>query len=282
MDYLSIEKGLSKNTQLAYQQDISRFLSFVNLPPEKIRKKEILEFLAHLKSKGFSSASVLRILSSLRGFFKYLVASDRAREDPLSTIASQRRPFYLPKTLRFEEVERLLNLSKPDPVLGVRDDAMIELLYATGLRVSELVSLKTSSLHSQGRYLVAYGKGSKERVIPVSEMALKKVDIYIQKVRPLLLKGSDSPYLFVNRSGKPISRQGLWKKLGRYAKQAGIRHVSPHMLRHSFASHLLERGADLRSVQSMLGHSDLSTTQIYTHVTSKRLKDIHKKSHPRG
>jgi integrase/recombinase XerD len=159
---------------------------------------------------------------------------------------------------------------------------MIELLYATGLRVSELVNLRSSSLHPEGRYLIAYGKGSKERVVPVSGVALRKLNVYLSEARPLLLKGKESPYLFVNRSGMPMTRQGFWKKLKGYARRVGIKALSPHMLRHSFATHLLERGADLRSVQSMLGHADIATTQIYTHVTTKRLKEVHQKAHPRG
>ncbi|HET6370112.1 MAG TPA: site-specific tyrosine recombinase XerD [Nitrospiria bacterium] len=282
LDYLSVEKGLSKNTQLAYRQDLLRFFLFTRIPVEKIRKEEIVRFLSQLKKEGLSSSSILRILSSLRGLFKYLLSMERIRQDPMDHVGVQRRPFHLPKTLSLNDIERLLNLPKQDPVLGMRDDAMIELLYATGLRVSELVGLPLTSLHPEGGYLIAYGKGAKERVVPVSPMALKKLDLYLTQCRPFLLKGMDSPYLFVNRSVKPITRQGFWKKLKRYAKEAGIPRIYPHMLRHSFASHLLERGADLRSVQSMLGHADISTTQIYTYVTTKRLKQVHEKAHPRG
>jgi integrase/recombinase XerD len=282
LDYISVEKGLSKNTQISYRQDLLRFLSFTKIPPERIRKEDLLKFLAHLRTGGFTSASILRILSSLRSFFKFLILSGRIQHDPLSRIAPQRRPLRLPKTLSLDQCTRLLDLPKPEPVLGVRDDAMIELLYATGLRVSELVNLRSSSLHPEGRYLIAYGKGSKERVVPISGVALRKLDIYLSEARPLLLKGKESPYLFVNRSGKPMTRQGFWKKLKGYAKRVGVNTLSPHMLRHSFATHLLERGADLRSVQSMLGHADIATTQIYTHVTTKRLKEVHQKAHPRG
>jgi len=282
MDHLSVEKGLSRNTLLAYGRDLTRFLSWTRLPLAAVGKEEIVKYLSHLKQEGLSSATLVRILSALRGFFKFLTFSERTGRDPVARIGVHRRAFHLPKTLRIDEVERLLNLPKSDPVLGIRDDAMIELLYATGLRVSELVSLKLSDLHSDGGYLVARGKGAKERLVPVSPIALRKLESYLSCCRPRLLKGAESPFLFVTRSRVPMSRQGFWKKLKGYAKSAGIRPISPHMLRHSFASHLLEGGADLRSVQNMLGHADISTTQIYTHVTTRRLKQVHERAHPRG
>src|SRR5579863_3415640 len=219
IDHLSVEKGLSRNTQLAYARDLCRFISWMSASLEAIRKEDIVAYLAHLKGKGLSSATLSRNVSSLRGFFQFLIGSKRVSRDPLARISTQRRSFHLPRTLTLQEIERLLNLPKRDGLLGLRDDAMIELLYATGLRVSELVSLKLADLHPEGEYLLARGKGDKERVVPLSPIAIQKTDLYLNRCRPLLLKGGDSPFLFLNRSRQPISRQGFWKNLRLYAKQ---------------------------------------------------------------
>ncbi len=286
--FLSVEKGLSQNTITSYLRDLRMFADYmaargtVPTPITHITAKDVLEYLAALKMRGPAPASLARRLSTLRGFFKYLVAEALISVDPLLHVQSPPPARRLPKTLAFPEVEALLNLPKGETPHAVRDDVMIELLYATGLRVSELVSLRMGAVNLEAGYVIAYGKGDKERIVPMGQIARQKMMDYIQRTRPLLLKGRDSVLFFIGRRKGAMSRQIFWKRLGGYARKAGIeRNVTPHMLRHSFASHLLERGADLRSVQMMLGHADLSTTQIYTHITREGLKKIHRKSHPR-
>jgi integrase/recombinase XerD len=297
--YVSVEKGLSRNTVLSYYQDLKKFsddwrcrpsvaseVSHPDAEPGSITQitaSEILAFLARLKGAGMAPASVTRIVSTLRNFFKFLAAEGIAPHNPMLHIQSPRSSLRLPKTLHFSEIEALLNLAKGTTPRTVRDDAMIELLYATGLRVSELVGLTVGSVNLTAGYLIAYGKGGKERIVPIGEVACGKVAHYVNHVRPLILKARTSDALFVSQKGGAMSRQFFWAQIARYARKAGMtRKVTPHMLRHSFASHLLERGADLRAVQMMLGHADLSTTQIYTHVNRDVLKRVHQKSHPRG
>lgn len=286
LNFLSVEKGLSANTLLAYAQDLKKFTAFLEKTHTEIGqvgRNEMVRFLAKLRSESLSPTSVARLLSSLRNFFKFLIAEGLLDHDPLANIDTPRKPMRLPKTLHLSEVEALLNVIKGDSPGAVRDDTMIELLYATGLRVSELIGLPLGAVNLEAGYLITCGKGSKERIVPIGECALRKIRDYLASARPLLLKGGHSTDLFVSRLGKKMSRQAFWKKLIAYARMAGIqRQVSPHMLRHSFASHLLERGADLRSLQMMLGHADISTTQIYTHVARERLKKIHQAFHPRG
>ncbi len=285
--YLSIEKGLSVNTLLAYRQDLQKFSDDLQkqsvASPDQVDRKTILCFLTHLSAHSLSPTSVTRILSTLRTFFKFMAAEGLIHHDPLAHIQSPRQTFRLPRALPFGEVEALLNLSKGETPRSIRDDAMIELLYATGLRVSELVSLSVEAVNLSAGHLVALGKGSKERMVPIGQVALQKLAHYRTSARPLILKERVSADLFVTFRGRRMSRQAFWKQLKRYAKTAGIqRPITPHMLRHSFATHLLANGADLRSVQMMLGHSDLSTTQIYTHVSREGLKKVHAESHPRG
>lgn len=287
LSYLSVEKGLSENTLVAYSQDLRKFLDYLerrNISEiTDIQRKEIQQFLSDLRGYALSSASIARILSSLRTFFKFLHEEGIAHHDPFGHIRSPRSSFRLPKVISLTDVEALLNLSKGGSLPALRDDAMIELLYATGLRVSELTHLPLAAVNLEAGYLIAHGKGAKERIVPIGQVARKKLENYLIGVRPRLLKDKVSDFLFVNRSGRAMSRQLFWKQLKIYARKAGIqRPITPHMLRHSFASHLLERGADLRSVQMMLGHADISTTQIYTHVTRERLKKVHEESHPRG
>jgi integrase/recombinase XerD len=282
--YLSIEKGLAQNTLEAYVHDVRHCLnSLQNLSVDRITRKDLLEVLVQCQEKGLSSRSLSRRISSLRAFFRFLLTEGLIQEDPTDLLQSPRGWLKPPKILNQKEVEALLNLSKGNNPLGIRDDTMIELLYATGLRVSELISLKLGSFNFQSGFLIAMGKGSKERIIPVGDICLEKLKTYLEKARPQLLKGRSGSILFINRSGKKMSRQAFWHRLKRYAQHAGIaKSFSPHTLRHSFATHLLERGADLRSVQMMLGHADITTTQIYTHVTRERLKKIHQEHHPRG
>ncbi|MFQ5579683.1 MAG: site-specific tyrosine recombinase XerD [Nitrospiria bacterium] len=296
LNYLTIEKGLSFNTLAAYHRDLRKFSSFLikqhhvasskgksRIDIARINRKDILAFLSDLRAESLSPASVTRIISTLRSFFKFLIQEALLFHDPTAKIRTPQKRFHLPKTLHFSEVESLLNIPKGDSPHAMRNDTMIELLYATGLRVSELLKLPVDSVNMESGYLLARGKGSKERIVPIGQCALEKLETYLSVIRPKLLKGKVSKILFLNRSGKGMSRQTFWKQLAAIAIKAGIQKpISPHMLRHSFASHLLERGADLRSIQMMMGHADISTTQIYTHVARERLKKVHEKSHPRG
>lgn len=303
LSYLVVEKGLSENTLAAYAQDLKKFTAFLrvldvrgeensleNETPHlgatdlsQIKRNEIVRFLAQLRAESLSDASIARILSSLRHFFKFLIFEGKLDHDPLAQIDAPKKALHLPKVLHLSEVTALLNLKKGEKPGAVRDDVMLELLYATGLRVSELITLPVDALNLEAGYLITRGKGDKERIVPMGECARQKLSAYLVSVRPLLLKGRNDTTLFLSRLGKKMSRQVFWKKLGFYARAAGIqKQISPHMLRHSFASHLLERGADLRALQMMLGHADISTTQIYTHVARERLKQIHQAAHPRG
>ncbi len=294
LTYLSIEKGLSKNTLSSYSNDLNKFCQFLN-PSEALQenvflvnfsnigRNDIVHFIADLRAKSLSDATIARTLSSLRSFFHFLLSEGALTHDPMSQIKSPKKPVRLPKTLHLSEVEALLNLHKGEKPEAIRDDTMIELLYATGLRVSELIGVSMAALNLEAGYLMTRGKGAKERIVPMGECATRKISHYLLTARPRLLKDKPAQDLFLSRLGKKMSRQAFWKKLIIYARQAGIqKQVSPHMLRHSFASHLLERGADLRSIQMMLGHADISTTQIYTHVAKERLKKIHQNAHPRG
>jgi integrase/recombinase XerD len=284
LDYLSIEKGLSQNTLEAYEHDVSRCLDhFKTLPLDRLTRKDLLGFLVKIQEGGLSSRSMARTISSLRAFFRFLLMEKTIQEDPTDLLESPKGWLKPPRTLNPKEVENLLNLPKGDDPLGIRDDTMIELSYATGLRVSELTSLKLESINFQSGFLITLGKGAKERIIPIGDICLAKLKIYLESARPQLLKRRSSSILFTNRSGQKMSRQAFWHRLRYYAQRAGItKSFSPHTLRHSFATHLLERGADLRSVQMMLGHSDITTTQIYTHVTREHLKKLHQGHHPRG
>jgi len=287
LSYVSVEKGLSRNTITSYLHDLRKFSNFMKADPKgdalPIDTHRVLAFLSDMKSGGAAPTSVARMVSTLRGFFKFLSAEQKLPADPMQHLSPPRPVHRLPKTLRIDEVEALLNLPKGEKPCDRRNDAMIELLYATGLRVSELVGLPMQSVNLEAGYLIAYGKGGKERIVPMGQIARQKVADYLATIRPLILKEKTSPLLFVSRRGGGVSRQLFWKRLKEYALQAGIqRKVTPHLLRHSFATHLLERGADLRAVQMMLGHSDLSTTQRYTHINRKGLKRVHQKSHPRG
>ncbi len=285
LSYLSVEKGLSQNTLTAYSQDLNRFRSFLErrriTTVDGIDRQVMVSFLEELTD--LSSTSTRRILSTLRGFFRFLSMEKVIWYDLLTLIRFPKGDFRLPKVLSFSDVESLLNFPKGETPTAVRDDAMIELLYATGLRVSELIGLSTASLNFDAGFLVASGKGSKERVVPIGHCAIEKIKNYLRSARPRLLKKKSCETLFVSQQGAAMSRQAFWRQLKIYGRLAGIAsRITPHMLRHSFATHLLSRGADLRSVQMMLGHADIATTQIYTHVERDRLKQIHQQAHPRG
>lgn len=283
LNYISVEKGLSRNTVESYERDIKKFNLYYNDNGlSDITKKEILQFLSYLNKDGLSPASISRNIVSLRSFYKFLVSEKEIVSDPTENLESPKKWNRLPKTLSYDEIDRLINHNKGNNPSGIRDDAMIELLYACGLRVSELVSLKMNNINLDTGFLITIGKGKKERIVPVGEIALNKIRRYLFSGRANLLKAKRSDFLFVTWSGTPMTRQGFWKLIKKYAKEAGIKKAfSPHTLRHSFATHLLDHGADLRAVQMMLGHSDISTTQIYTHVSRERLKKVHNEYHPR-
>lgn len=286
LNYIRIEKGLANNSINAYAGDIRRFAEYLekkDVCVERASKGEIIGFISEMRDGGLSTRSINRILSAVRRFYNFLILDGIIKRDPTLEIQSVKTWFSLPNVLTIAEAEALLNFPKGDNPLGIRDDTMLELLYATGLRASELVSLKIEEINLEVGYLITKGKGNKERIVPIGEVALAKIKNYLLNSRNTILKGRPSKCLFVHRGGRGLTRQGFWKIVKRYAMLAGIKKgVSPHTLRHSFASHLLDRGADLRSVQMLLGHSDISTTQIYTHLERERLKKIHQQFHPRG
>jgi len=286
INYLLVEKGLSKKTIESYSSDLTRYLKF--LKTIKIRTisnadtTAILKHLISLRNAGLGSRSRARHLVTLRGFYRFLVEEKVLENNPTRIVDLPKSGLRLPDVLSFEEVKRLIDTPDINKPTGARDAAMIELLYAAGLRVSELVNLRMQDVNLEACFVRVFGKGSKERVVPIGLYAKEKIDYYIKTFRSKLLKNIASAYLFVARAGKPMTRQGFWKLIKKYGQLAGItRRIKPHSLRHSFASHLLEGGADLRSVQIMLGHVDISTTQIYTHVAREHLKKIHEKFHPR-
>jgi integrase/recombinase XerD len=284
LNYLAVEKGLSRNTLESYERDVRKYRDFtVRKPPDAITRSEVVAFLGRLTADGMAVPSLARCLTAIRGFHKYLLIDNLAATDPTLNLDSPRGWKRLPKTLSAEDVDALLNRPDSTTAIGLRDKAMLELLYATGLRVSELVGLRLSDVNLQRGFLVVMGKGSKERAVPMGESAMAAVRDYLDNARHQLLSGAESDHLFISSRRRPITRQMFWERIKTYARQADIRaRVSPHTLRHSFATHLLDNGADLRAVQAMLGHSDISTTQIYTHVSRERLKKIHEKHHPRG
>ena len=286
LSMVTVEKGLAKNTVEAYSRDLSGSVEFLLdhhvAAWQDVESSQIRTYLGVLKRKGLSAKSIARHAVTLRRLFRFLEGEGIIKENPMPKVLLTPGPRKLPETLSGDDIRKLL--AQPDPAhpLGARDQAMLELLYATGLRVSELVQLQTQRVSFQGDYVTVKGKGSKVRAVPFGKWAREKLSKYMTVSRPKLLKGKSSPFVFTNRSGKPMTRQGFWKLIRRHALLAGIdKKVKPHTLRHSFATHLLEGGADLRSVQSMLGHADISTTQIYTHVDGARLKAVHRRFHPR-
>ncbi len=284
-DHLAAERGLAANTLAAYRRDLDLLAEALGgeRPVERASKADLLRVLRRMRLEGRSPRSVARWLAAVRGFFAWLLSEEVVREDPTAHIEAPRMWRTLPRVLGFRDVEALLASPERDEPRGLRDAAMMEVLYATGLRVSELVALRLGDLHLDAGYLRCVGKGSKERVVPLGGEADHVLQRYIATGRPALLGARRSDVLFVNHRGGPMTRQGFWKILKSYGTRAGIRaSFSPHTLRHSFATHLLEHGADLRSVQVLLGHADISTTQIYTFVTQSRLREIYKKYHPRS
>jgi integrase/recombinase XerD len=289
LTHVKVEKGLSSNTVSAYKRDLVKFDAFARkrkLSLEAISRDDLVDFLAGLYRQKLESRTVARQLVTLRNFFRFAQIQELISVDPSINLESPKIRRTLPGYLRLEEIERLLEQPDEKTPLGLRDRAMLEVLYSTGLRVSELISLRVSDVDTKVGCVRCIGKGDKERIVPIGRQALVMVEKYLRKARPPLCgksKSARSPTLFVNRRGTALSRVGVWKILSAYGRRAGLRvAIKPHMLRHSFATHLLERGADLRSVQLMLGHADISTTQIYTHVVEERLKQIYKAHHPRA
>lgn len=286
--FLAVEKGLAANTLSAYSRDLTGYLRFLDEEkalnrPEDIHQAELLAYLKWLKSNQLSPRSRARALSAIRNFHRFLVRENLSRHDPTALVEAPRTLQSLPQLLSEREVETLLLAPTGDGPMALRDRAMLEVLYATGMRVSELINLQMIDLKLDIGCLNAFGKGSKQRLIPLGEVALEILREYLQYGRSELVKKKTDNAVFLNVRGQKMSRQAFWKKMKNYALKAGInKNIYPHMLRHSFATHLLENGADLRSVQTMLGHADISTTQIYTHVIQERLKQIHQQYHPRG
>ncbi|UJL44770.1 site-specific tyrosine recombinase XerD [Virgibacillus sp. NKC19-16] len=286
--FLQVEKGLSDNTLKSYKRDLTNYKHYIERVTLKsewdtVSRGDISGFLYMLKDSGRSSATISRHIASIRSFHQFLIREQIVNQDASLHIETPKKERKLPDVLSVKDVESLLIINGNSP-LKIRNKAMLELLYATGLRVSELITLKVSDLHLTMGFVQCIGKGDKERIVPLGNVAKKAVEEYINRARGVLVKRQlDDNVLFVNQHGRPLSRQGFWKILKTAAKEAGInKRITPHTLRHSFATHLLENGADLRIVQEMLGHEDISTTQIYTHVTKARLTDIYKTYHPRA
>lgn len=286
--YLQIERGLADNTIESYKRDLNQYLVYLEKNElrdwMKIDRYTILSFMQELKETKKSSATVIRMVSSLRKFHQYLKQEQRSSVDPMLHIDTPKKAQHLPKVLSMTEVEKLIETPNTNEILGLRDRAILEVMYATGLRVTELTELKMDDLHLSLGLIQTIGKGDKERIIPIGDLAIKWIENYLKYSRNKLEKPSKrSPYLFLNHHGRKLTRQGIWKNLGALVKKAGIeKEVTPHTLRHSFATHLLENGADLRVVQELLGHSDISTTQIYTHITKQRMAKVYKTYHPRA
>lgn len=286
--FLQIEKGLAENTLTSYKRDLRDYVQYIKkVYPQAtwddVKRKDVIAFLQREKDAGKASATISRSISSIRAFHQFLMREHITQHDPSEHIETPKKERKLPDIWSPEEIEMLLNIPGSS-ALKIRNRAMLELLYATGLRVSETITLNMDDLHLTMGFIRCYGKGAKERIVPLGNIARKALEHYLEHARPHLTQKQKNQYtLFVNHHGRPLTRQGVWKILHKACNDAGIQKpITPHTLRHSFATHLLENGADLRSVQEMLGHSDISTTQIYTHVTRTRLKDIYQSYHPRA
>lgn len=286
INYLSVEKGLAKNTLDSYQRDLRDYLKYLhnNIKDANcVSRKIISDYLLHQKERGLAPSTITRNLASIRSFYQFLLKEQLIQENPTTDLESPRLEKKLPQVLSLNEMELLLEQPKTKNAAGLRDKAMLELLYATGIRVSELVCLNVSDVHIKMGFLKCNGKGGKERIIPLGSIAIKSLQDYLHKGRVKLVKRKDEVSLFLNLQGNRLTRQGFWKILKKYSIKAGLKtEITPHTLRHSFATHLLENGADLRSVQEMLGHADISTTQIYTQVTRQKIKQVYNQTHPRA
>lgn len=288
LHYLTIERGLSSNTKQSYARDLMQYYHFLAERTitqwQNVDRYLVLDFLEMMQKNGKSTATVTRMISSLRRFHQFLRQERVTDHDPMQHIDTPKKQQKLPDTLSLEEVERLIQTPDTKTLLGIRDRALLEVMYATGLRVSEVINLRLSDVHLNMALLQTMGKGEKERIVPLGDLAIDWIERYLDEARPLLVgKHPDETALFVNHHGKQLSRQGVWKNLKQIVREAGIfKTVTPHTLRHSFATHLLENGADLRTVQELLGHADISTTQIYTHITKKRMTEVYKQYFPRA
>jgi integrase/recombinase XerD len=283
LHYLTVEKGLSSNTIDAYRNDLRKFREYLSRSGKNIQeftKTDVISYLNHLRDSGNQTPTIARNMSSLRGLCTFLIAEGILDEDPLENLGTPKGWKYLPQIMGLEDVFTLLEKPKGEK-FSMRDRAMLELIYSSGLRVSEIINLGMADINFEAGFLTIMGKGSKERIVPVNERAMESIKKYIRELRPRLLKKKTSPYVFLAKGGNALTRQRLWQLIKFYA-QGISSHISPHTLRHCFASHLLDGGADLRALQKMLGHADISTTQIYTKVTPERLKKVHKQFHPRG
>jgi len=286
-DFLALEQGASVQTSRAYKLDIARFVTYASVKGSKnpidVGARTLREYVYHLKDLGLSPASIRRNISAVRSYFRFLVAEGHVVRDPSERLETPKKWRTLPDVLGVEEIEKLLTAPSLDEPMAFRDRAMLELAYGAGLRVSEWISLHVRDVLLQDHLVRVFGKGAKERLVPIGRRAIAAIAIYLRELRPKLEKGEGKGILFLNARGEPMSRMGAWKILRKYVDQVGItKPVSPHTLRHSFATHLLEGGADLRAVQEMLGHVDISTTQIYTHVDREYLRTVHKQFHPRA
>ncbi|HYF93464.1 MAG TPA: site-specific tyrosine recombinase XerD [Symbiobacteriaceae bacterium] len=287
INYLSVERGLAMNTLESYGRDLRQYSEFLETDDESaldsVSRTTIVNYLLYLQSQGKATATIARRLAALKAFYQFLVRENRIGSDPTANLESPKLEKRLPKVLSVTEVERLLAQPDAGQAAGVRDRAMLELLYATGIRVSELVSLDVTDVNLEMGYIKCSGKGSKERIVPLGSLAIQSCRDYLGVARTRLVREREEQALFVNHHGHRLTRQGFWKIVKKYAEDAKIeKEITPHTLRHSFATHLLENGADLRSVQEMLGHADISTTQIYTQVTRGRIKEVYAKAHPRA
>lgn len=283
LNYLTVEKGLSANTLEAYRRDIQKFTRFLQKKNQKItnfERSDLISFINHLRNSGNQTTTLARNIATLRGLCKFMLMEGIIKEDPIENLSTPKGWKRIPRIIGTDEVFSLFK--KPEGEnLSLRDRAILEIIYSSGLRASEVINIKMNDINFEAGFITITGKGSKERVVPVNEMTLTTVKKYIEESRPQLLKRKNSQFLFLAKGGKPMTRQRLWQLINKYSKELSIK-ISPHTLRHCFASHLLDGGADLRALQKMLGHTDISTTQIYTKVTPERLRKIHKKHHPRS
>jgi len=284
-EYILLEKGYSINTKESYEDDLKKFFDFLEkneIDLYKIEPVDITLFIAELKKKNYSESTIQRIASSLRSFFKFLSERENFKKDISLLLEIPKKGEKLPHFLTFEEIEKLINVIDTDTPLGLRDRALIETLYATGMRVSEVLSLKRGDINFEEEIIRVRGKGEKERIVPINRVALFYLKEYTEKARIKILKGKENEFLFLNKNGKKLSRVGFWKILRKYGLKAGIKTLYPHIIRHTFATHMLMNGCDLKTLKILLGHSSISTTQVYTHVTKTYLHEVMEKYHPRG